>query len=123
MENNRRKIELEKMEIALYMEDRGTQRIQITDEDSERHMRERNSRQEERKEDTLADASDCTREKDFFCIQADGTQNVHQTNTDVGLVCHARTCSELFGQIAMLANRHLHQQDIYCTFYNLANFN
>lgn len=43
MQNNRQKIEMEKIEVVLYKKDQETQRIEITDEESETctHKRER----------------------------------------------------------------------------------
>lgn len=65
MENNRQKIEMEKTEIALYIENQGTQRIEITDEESETHTRGKDSHQEEWKEDILAEGADCIRKLNF----------------------------------------------------------
>lgn len=59
-------VEMEKTEIVLYIENQGTQRIEITDEKNETHTRGKDSHQEEWKEDILAEAADSIRKLDLL---------------------------------------------------------
>ncbi len=70
MENNRQKIEMQKTEIALYIEKQRTQRIAIPDQESEIHTWGKDSHQEDWKEDLLAEAADCIRKLNLqsLCI-------------------------------------------------------